>query len=306
MNIKSIGRNDPCPCGSGKKFKQCCQNKEINNSEAAKNRLLESIPDLSSKARQATLQNDLMSAEKIYLDILAINPKHIQTLNNLGLLKQSQGDNASAIIYLEKAVKLEPSAPTHSNLGISLMALERKEEAIKHLKLAIQINPGDYNAQANLGIIYCSRNNYKDGYSHLYKSLQINSQYVLGLYNLGSFLMRQGKYKQAQEYFERALTIQPNNITYQNFLFCLCFDETAFPNKYLELAKKTEAYYIKKRNFVYTDWPNCSLKNTQQLNIGFISGDLRNHPVGFFLENIIYLRISSHATFSKGFSIFLS
>jgi uncharacterized protein YecA (UPF0149 family) len=24
--IKSIGRNDPCPCGSGKKFKKCCIN----------------------------------------------------------------------------------------------------------------------------------------------------------------------------------------------------------------------------------------------------------------------------------------
>ena len=23
----SIGRNDPCPCGSGKKFKKCCANK---------------------------------------------------------------------------------------------------------------------------------------------------------------------------------------------------------------------------------------------------------------------------------------
>lgn len=22
------GRNDPCPCGSGKKYKQCCMNKE--------------------------------------------------------------------------------------------------------------------------------------------------------------------------------------------------------------------------------------------------------------------------------------
>lgn len=22
---KKAGRNDPCPCGSGKKFKQCCQ-----------------------------------------------------------------------------------------------------------------------------------------------------------------------------------------------------------------------------------------------------------------------------------------
>lgn len=23
-NIKKIGRNDPCPCGSGKKYKNCC------------------------------------------------------------------------------------------------------------------------------------------------------------------------------------------------------------------------------------------------------------------------------------------
>jgi uncharacterized protein YecA (UPF0149 family) len=23
-----IGRNDPCPCGSGKKFKQCCLKKQ--------------------------------------------------------------------------------------------------------------------------------------------------------------------------------------------------------------------------------------------------------------------------------------
>jgi preprotein translocase subunit SecA len=23
-----IGRNDPCPCGSGKKYKNCCMNKE--------------------------------------------------------------------------------------------------------------------------------------------------------------------------------------------------------------------------------------------------------------------------------------
>lgn len=25
---KKIGRNDPCPCGSGKKYKQCCMNKD--------------------------------------------------------------------------------------------------------------------------------------------------------------------------------------------------------------------------------------------------------------------------------------
>jgi uncharacterized protein YecA (UPF0149 family) len=25
---KKVGRNDPCPCGSGKKFKKCCMNKQ--------------------------------------------------------------------------------------------------------------------------------------------------------------------------------------------------------------------------------------------------------------------------------------
>jgi hypothetical protein len=26
--MKEVGRNDPCPCGSGKKFKKCCEMKQ--------------------------------------------------------------------------------------------------------------------------------------------------------------------------------------------------------------------------------------------------------------------------------------
>ena len=25
-----VGRNDPCPCGSGKKYKKCCLNKKVS------------------------------------------------------------------------------------------------------------------------------------------------------------------------------------------------------------------------------------------------------------------------------------
>src|SRR5205085_346878 len=24
VNVRDVGRNDPCPCGSGKKYKKCC------------------------------------------------------------------------------------------------------------------------------------------------------------------------------------------------------------------------------------------------------------------------------------------
>jgi hypothetical protein len=26
--MEKVGRNDPCPCGSGKKFKKCCEMKQ--------------------------------------------------------------------------------------------------------------------------------------------------------------------------------------------------------------------------------------------------------------------------------------
>lgn len=33
-NTKKLGRNDPCPCGSGKKFKRCCLDKEVREKKA--------------------------------------------------------------------------------------------------------------------------------------------------------------------------------------------------------------------------------------------------------------------------------
>lgn len=27
--VEKVGRNDPCPCGSGKKYKQCCWGKPV-------------------------------------------------------------------------------------------------------------------------------------------------------------------------------------------------------------------------------------------------------------------------------------
>jgi hypothetical protein len=30
--MEKVGRNDPCPCGSGKKFKKCCESKVAKRS----------------------------------------------------------------------------------------------------------------------------------------------------------------------------------------------------------------------------------------------------------------------------------
>ncbi len=42
--MKKVGRNDPCPCGSGKKYKQCCLKSEEAKKEAAANDRSEAVP----------------------------------------------------------------------------------------------------------------------------------------------------------------------------------------------------------------------------------------------------------------------
>lgn len=34
MSTLKIGRNDVCPCGSGKKYKQCCEGKETGKANS--------------------------------------------------------------------------------------------------------------------------------------------------------------------------------------------------------------------------------------------------------------------------------
>ncbi len=47
------GRNDPCPCGSGKKYKQCCLVKDEAKARAARAKAAEAAPAPEAAAEAA-------------------------------------------------------------------------------------------------------------------------------------------------------------------------------------------------------------------------------------------------------------
>ena len=52
MNFNNIGRNDPCPCGSGKKYKKCCYLKtisQIEKQESIRSRLIDELMAIAMK-----------------------------------------------------------------------------------------------------------------------------------------------------------------------------------------------------------------------------------------------------------------
>ena len=284
INYKSIGRNDPCPCGSGKKYKQCCQNKDVSGSDAAKNRLLESVPELFKKALKLQQINELEQAENLYKQILDINPKHVDTLNKLGLiyLKTDRRDLSKNAFYT--VVKLLPSSIHYNNLAQVLP----DNEAIECLHQAIMLNPGDPILYNSLGAIFSRTHRTTEAMLCYKKAININPSYTPALNNLATTFMEHNQHKKAAEYYRAITEFTPNDETpYKSLLFCLCFDEDAFPNLYLEKAKLLDRLW-QKVSEPYEDWQVLqNVDSNQTLRIGLVSGDIGNHPVGYFLEGVI-------------------
>ncbi|MEN6630373.1 MAG: SEC-C metal-binding domain-containing protein, partial [Sulfuricella sp.] len=76
--MKTPGRNTPCPCGSGKKYKQCCSARE--EAQAL------NVPQTLQAALAHHQAGRLLQAEEIYQQILQAEPNHPEALHLLGML----------------------------------------------------------------------------------------------------------------------------------------------------------------------------------------------------------------------------
>ncbi len=283
MNTKTVSRNDPCPCGSGKKYKQCCQHNDAANSPAAKNRLLESVPDLFNQGLKYQFADQPAKAEEIYQLILTINPKHADTLANFGLLMLKQERLELAVDMLRKAARAEPSAKNFCNLATVLPT----EEGIEYLLKALILNPANALCYKNLGSLVSRVHRYKEAIVYFHKTLEFIPKDHEVYSNIGHCLMMQSQYREAASYFRQAIALNPQaTLPYTQLLFCLCFDTHAFPETYLKDAKSLDKLW-QSVSIPYTQWLCSPPSSTQPLRVGLVSGDFGNHPVGFFLETVI-------------------
>ena len=70
MDIEQkVGRNDPCPCGSGKKYKNCCIDKPIRKPLPFKAKLLSEPKPVDLMAR--TFGDKIAEADKLAKELEA-------------------------------------------------------------------------------------------------------------------------------------------------------------------------------------------------------------------------------------------
>ena len=116
--MTTIGRNAPCPCGSGKKYKRCClpvdQAAEVAarrspEPPARRSPLDEDIPDfealdrLSNRVPELISQGHIDEAEEVCRELLRRYPDEIDGVERLGHVHEARGELKTAAAHYRRA-----------------------------------------------------------------------------------------------------------------------------------------------------------------------------------------------------------
>ena len=123
MSQASVGRNERCPCGSGKRFKECHGAIAAPSSADAKPKLagLSRVPQLMQAAQQAQLSGDAIEAAALYRRVLEIDPTNFDATHMLGLVEYQSGLYEVALELVRRATELRPDL---ANVRANLRTLE--------------------------------------------------------------------------------------------------------------------------------------------------------------------------------------
>jgi len=232
-------------------------------------------------------QGRLTDAEASHRRALEIKPDYAVAHSNLGNTLQEQGRLAEAEASHRRALEIKPDyAEAHSNLGNSLREQGRLTDAEASYRRALEIKLDYAEAHSNLGNSLREQGRLADAELSYRRALEIKPDNAEAHSNLGVALQEQGRLTDADASYRWALEIKPDFAeAHSNLLFAMGYTASHHLSDYLEEARRYGQMASRKVGERFSAWL-CEAQ-PERLKVGLVSGDLRNHPVGYFLESIL-------------------
>lgn len=217
--------------------------------------------------------------------LLQIRPDFEPAYSMLCRVLAEQGliDQAREVIHRGLLIN-NRSAEFHCHLGNVEFAAGNLDAAACSHRQAIALNPNAAAFHSDLGMalhgtaaLACYR-----------EALRLDPRFSVAHSNIGISLYEQGDIRGAADSFRAAISLEPERVDFRSkLLFVSCFDESCSPAQYRADA---EAFgeLASRLAMPFDDWPIASARNVSMpLRVGLVSGDLRYHPVGHFVEAMI-------------------
>jgi tetratricopeptide (TPR) repeat protein len=211
------GRNDPCPCGSGKKYKRCCAELSVVGALAASSaRTIDVVAMQRAQAhdsRGAALLDAGQPADAAasFRRALELRPGFAEAHGNLGNALVDLGQLEDAVYHYRRMLELRPDlAEAHNNLGNALLSLRRFEEAATSYRRALALRPNAPGGHANLGNALYALGRPQEALIHCRRALELEPDSAEAALLVGNALFDLGLLDEAAASYARALKLKPD------------------------------------------------------------------------------------------------
>lgn len=196
------------------------------------------MTDKLKNAIKSHQSGDLITAEKVYREILLDQPDQTDVEHLLGIVLAQQFKFEEALIWLERAAKHEPHQPALQNsLANVYKNLNKLELAQKHYQNALTLKPDYAAAQHNLANIFYQQGNYKEAAKNYRQAIAIQANYADAHYHLGNTLTQLEEKNEAIAEYYKALELDPNHAASLRHLGQLLLQQNQFSSAIEQLTK---------------------------------------------------------------------
>ena len=206
---------------------------------------------------------------------------------NQGVIAESQGKHAEAITHYQQAISMKSDfAEAYNNLGALLMWQGRREEALLSLQKTVELQPNSVHGLNNLGNLLRKLGRLDEATTSIQKAIRLDPSQPEPYINLAMTHIDQGQVRACVELLQQQLDVKPDNM---NAASSLIFSMHYLPDYSAENLFKTAEKYAARFNTLKSHPP--SPENIpdplRRLRIGYVSADFYNHPVGYFIEQVL-------------------
>ena len=218
---------------------------------------------------------------------LVLKPEYAEAHSNLGFALKDLGQLAEAAACLQRALEVKSDyAEAHNNLGNVRKELGQFAGALANYRCALALKPDYAEAHNNLGNLLQVLGQVDRAVTSCSRALDIKFEFAEAHCNLGYARQVLGQLDDAVGSYRRALEIRPDFAGAHSSLLFIHNYLSDLPAATLLADARRFGGLVAREARPYVTWPNIPDPG-RRLRVGLVSGDMWNHPVGYFLEGVL-------------------
>lgn len=230
---------------------------------------------------------NLEQAAASYRAALTFAANFAEAHSNLGNVLRDLGELESAIAHSRQALALKPAfAEAFLNLGTALKDAGRVHEAVTSYESALLIKPELLEAHNALGVALLELRQFERAQACMRRALELDPKNVEARCALGVALQEVGQIDAALASLRQGLVDDPEFLPGRSNLLFTC--NLAIGQETAQLLAEAQCFgdIAARRAQAYKASPNAA-EAGRCLRVGLVSGDLRIHPVAYFIDSVL-------------------